>query len=453
MIATRVSPDALPLAIVFVKPTASAFELLTAAAKAWKTFAGSSIRNLLVATHGLEAAFSSRALEAMTTAALAATASMPAMKSKPPRQVDIERITLNGAGRIDADRVLAVDRGNHLARWLTTLPPNVLTSSNYRRALATLARRCGWAFSFFNEASLRRMGAGAFLAVARANEHRDAGIVRLRYRARDRRRVAGKLALVGKGICFDTGGINLKPHKSMYQMHEDMQGSAVAVGTLHALSELEAPYDIDCWLALTENEIGPRAYRPQEVIRAANGVTIQVVHTDAEGRMALADTLALATRDKPALVIDYATLTGACVMALTERFSGAFTNRPDWRTLIELAGTTSGERVWTFPMDDDFDTDLDSPVADVLQCTLDSKGDHILAARFLNRFVPAQTPWIHIDLAASNRSGGLAHIPTDFTGFGVRYTTTLLLDQCLLDVAQKRATGKEAAGKLARLRK
>jgi leucyl aminopeptidase len=204
---------------------------------------------------------------------------------------------------------------------------------------------------------------------------------------------------------------------------------------------------------LTENEIGPRAYRPQEVVRASNGVTIQVVHSDAEGRMALADTLALATRDKPSLVIDYATLTGACVMALTERFSGAFTNRPDWRPQIELAGATSGERIWTFPMDEDFDADLDSPVADVLQCTLDSKGDHILAARFLNRFVPAQTPWIHIDLAASNRSGGLAHIPTDFTGFGVRYTTSLLLDQQLLgDGARRRhkkATGKQAAGKLA----
>jgi leucyl aminopeptidase len=390
----------------------------------------------------------------MTTAALAATAAMPALKSKPARHVDIERITLNGEGRIDADRVLAVDRGNHLARWLTTLPPNVLTSGNYRRALATLARRCGWAFSFFNEASLRRLGAGAFLAVARANEHRDAGIVRLRYRARDRRRVTGKLALVGKGICFDTGGINLKPHKSMYQMHEDMQGSAVAVGTLRALTDLDAPYDIDCWLALTENETGPRAYRPQEVIRASNGVTIQVVHSDAEGRMALADTLALATREKPSLVIDYATLTGACVMALTERFSGAFTNRPDWRAQIELAGKASGERVWTFPMDEDFDADLDSPVADVLQCTLDSKGDHILAARFLNRFVPAETPWIHIDLAASNRSGGLAHIPTDFTGFGVRYTTSLLLDHGLPgDRAHKKATAKRAAGKLARPRR
>jgi leucyl aminopeptidase len=259
-----------------------------------------------------------------------------------------------------------------------------------------------------------------------------------------------RLALVGKGICFDTGGINLKPHKSMYQMHEDMQGSAVALGTLLALSELKAPCDIDCWLAITENETGARAYRPQEVVKAANGVTIQVAHSDAEGRMALADTLALAARDEPSLIIDYATLTGACVTALTERYSGVFTNRPEWHTALELAGRYSGERVWPFPMDDDFDSDLDSPIADILQCTPDSKGDHILAARFLNRFVPAQTPWIHIDLAAGNRSGGLAHIPTDFTGFGVRYTTHLLLDHDLLGAGKrKKAAGKRPTGKSA----
>jgi leucyl aminopeptidase/proline iminopeptidase len=212
----------------------------------------------------------------------------------------------------------------------------------------------------------------------------------------------------------------------MYDMHTDMQGSAVAVGTMLALSELRAPYDIDCWLAITENEIGARAFRPQEVVSAANGVTIQVAHSDAEGRMVLADTLAIAAREQPELMIDFATLTGACVNALTERYSGAFTNRPQWHEAIRAAGNRSGERVWPFPMDEDYDSDLESAIADVLQCTPDSKGDHILAARFLNRFVPEQTPWIHIDLAASNRSGGLGHVPTDITGFGVRYTVELL---------------------------
>ena len=454
MISTRVSAESLPLVVVFINPGATAFDRLSVAAKAWKEL-GPHMRSVLFATHGLDREASAAMLEAMVAAALAGSAPMPAMKSRPPRRTALDQITLVGEGSIDERRAWAMDRGNHVARWLTTLPPNVLTSASYRRALASLARQQGWSFQFINEQSLKRLGAGAFLAVSRANAHKEAGIVRLRYRASKRNAVAAQLALVGKGICFDTGGINLKPHKSMYQMHEDMQGSAVAVGTLLALSELQAPYDIDCWLAITENEIGARAYRPQEVVTALNGVTIQVVHSDAEGRMALADTLALAAREKPELMIDYATLTGACVTALTERYSGAFTNRAEWNTAIELAGRHSGERVWTFPMDEDYDADLESPIADILQCTVEGKGDHILAARFLNRFVPAETPWIHLDLAASNRGGGLAHIPTDFTGFGVRFTTSLLLDHELLRRRKdaKQATGKRPAGKLRRARK
>jgi leucyl aminopeptidase len=234
------------------------------------------------------------------------------------------------------------------------------------------------------------------------------------------------VCLVGKGICFDTGGTNLKPHKSMLDMHTDMEGSAVAVGSLHALHRLGSPLRVDCWLAITENSIGPAAYKPQDVIRALDGTTIQVIHTDAEGRMVLADTLALAARQRPRAIIDYATLTGACVYALTERYSGAFTNRPQERDTLEAAGASSGERVWCFPMDEDFDSDLDSSVADLMQCAADGKGDHILAARFLGRFVPKAIAWLHLDLSAGTRAGGLGHIGTDVTGFGVRYTIDLL---------------------------
>jgi leucyl aminopeptidase len=436
LLSARITPGAIPVVIAFARNTASAFERLMLGARAWKELAPPARARVLLATHGLAGDESTAALEALLAASLAATAPMPVMKSKDARRPAPAAFTLlNGGSRLDTARTMAIDRGNHVARWLTALPPNVLNSSSYRRALRDLARREGWQFDFLDEAALRRRKAGAFLAVARANQQRDAGIVRLRYRAAQRRsrRNGRKLALVGKGICFDTGGINLKTHKSMYDMHTDMQGSAVAVGTLLALTELQAPYDIDCWLAITENEIGARAFRPQEVVSAANGVTIQVVHSDAEGRMVLADTLALAARERPELMVDFATLTGACVNALTERYSGAFTNRPQWHEAIRAAGDRSGERVWPFPMDEDYDSDLESSIADVLQCTLDSKGDHILAARFLSRFVPAQVPWIHIDLAASNRSGGLGHVPTDITGFGVRYTVELLGSGGLLE--------------------
>jgi leucyl aminopeptidase len=419
--------------IAVFDPKASTFERLSLAGKAWKDVASVTPQSvLLVVPPAVENPDAQRSsVEAALAAVVAGSAAMPSFKSKRTRKRTLELVTIAGAAAgLDTQRVIATERGNHLARWLTSLPPNVLNTATYRRALSTLATRENWTFKFYSESMLRRLGAGAFLAVTRARAG-TAGILRLTYRPR-RKPPRGKLALVGKGICFDTGGINLKPHKSMYQMHEDMQGSAVAVGTLLALTELQAGFEVDCWLALAENEIGPTAYRPQDIVYAANGLSIQVVHSDAEGRMVLADTLALASREKPDAIIDYATLTGACVTALTERYSGVFTNRSELNGVLQAAGRESGERVWPFPMDADFDRDLESPVADLLQCTLDSKGDHILGARFLNHFVPANIPWTHVDLAAGNSKGGLAHIPTDFTGFGVRWTLELLLGQQLL---------------------
>jgi leucyl aminopeptidase len=363
---------------------------------------------------------------------------MPVFRSEKTPPAPLARLRLCGAAdRIDIARVRAEADGNNLARELTMLPPNELTPARYRRRIAALARAEGWRMRFLDSRALRRKGAGAFLAVAQGSATDDAGIVHLRYQPKtgksgaSLRRAGAKsaaLALVGKGICFDTGGVNLKPAKHMHGMHEDMEGSAVALGTLLALSRLKAPFAVDCWLALAQNHIGPRAYKQNDLVRAANGVTIEVMHTDAEGRMVLADTLALASREKPGLIIDYATLTGSCVYALSTRYSGAFTNRPALHPDIIAAGADSGERVWPFPIDADFDQDLESRIADVKQCTLEGTADHILAARFLTRFVDDR-PWLHIDLSAGNHKGGLAHIPTDITGFGVRFTLNLLLDR------------------------
>jgi leucyl aminopeptidase len=205
-----------------------------------------------------------------------------------------------------------------------------------------------------------------------------------------------------------------------------MQGSAVAFGTLTALAELGVPYAVDAWLAVTENRLSPAAYKSQDIVHAANGTSIQVVHTDAEGRMVLADALALAAREEPKLMIDYATMTGTCIAALTQRYSGVFSNREAANKLMIDAGAASGERVWPFPMDEDFDQLLRSDIADVKQCAVESDGDHILGARFLSRFVPRSIPWIHLDLSAGEHKSGLAHVPTDITGFGVRLTLELL---------------------------
>jgi len=333
-------------------------------------------------------------------------------------------------------RIAATARGTNLARWLTALPPNKLDAAAYRRLIGKFARAHGLAFHWHDERALRRLGAGCFLAVAAGNAGRGAGIAHLSWRPPARgakaRARAPDVALVGKGVLFDTGGNNLKPHRGMLDMHTDMAGSAVALATLLALAELRVPIAADAWLAITENRIGPAAYRPQDVLRAANGVTIQVVHTDAEGRLVLADTLALAARTRPRLVLDFATLTGVCEYALTERMSGLFTNSPALLPQLTAAGVQSGERVWNFPMDADFDTDLESTVADIAQCSLESKGDHIHGARLLSRFVPEGMPWAHLDLSAAVRKGGLAHVPGDITGFGVRYALELLLGTDIL---------------------
>lgn len=319
-------------------------------------------------------------------------------------------------------RQRAVAAGNVLCRELTVLPPNELTPGSYRKRLKTLARLRGWRHVEYDVARLRRMGAGAFCAVAQGSAEDDAAIVHLSYRPPRARK---SIALVGKGICFDTGGHNLKPARYMQGMHKDMNGSAVALGILQAATDMKLPVQLDCWMAIARNDIGPRAYHQNEVIAALNGTTIEIVHTDAEGRLVLADTLALAARASPALIVDFATLTGSMHIAVGERYSGIFATSDELARRAIAAGKAAGERVCAFPMDEDYDAALDSEIADVKQCTLDGEADHILAALFLRRFTGA-LPWLHVDLSAAKCKGGLGAVATDVNGFGVAWGVEFL---------------------------
>ena len=310
---------------------------------------------------------------------------------------------------------LARAEGNLLARSLTVLPPNELTPTRYREQIRLLAQDHGWQIEEFDYATLREMGAGAFCAVAQGSAQEDAAIVRLRYGVGMNNK---SVALVGKGICFDTGGHNLKPSRHMLGMNEDMNGSAVALGILLAASKTGLALQIDVWLAIAQNHIGPNAYKQNDVVTALDGTTIEIVHTDAEGRMVLADTLTLASREQPELIISFATLTGSMITALGSRYSGVLGNDAALLERAIAAGRASGERVCAFPADADYDSALDSKVADVKQCTLDGEADHILAVRFLSRFVGAAR-WLHMDLSAANCKGGLGAVATDVTGFGV----------------------------------
>jgi leucyl aminopeptidase len=404
---------------------ASRFAALTWAAKAIRECLRDKPRTLGVALVGLADGDARAAAESLLAAAGAAAFALPTFRSDAKRPTPLAALRLFGAPNdVDLASARAEILGNNIARWFTALPPNVLTMAAYRASVERLAKAHGIGTRFFDEPKLKKLGAGAFLAVASGNATRDAGILHLRYRPA--RSVAPSLALVGKGVVFDTGGTNLKPFVGMLDMHTDMQGSAVALGTLVALAQLRVPFAIDAWLGITENRLGTDAYKPQDLVTAMNGTTIQVIHTDAEGRMVLADTLALAAREKPAVIIDYATLTGSCVAALTERYSGVFANRSSANALLQRAGAESGERVWPFPMDEDYDELLKSDVADIKQCSAETAGDHILGARFLSRFVPKTIPWIHVDLSAGQHKGGLGHVPTDITGFGVRLTVELV---------------------------
>ncbi len=406
--------------------TQSTFDWQTRLRKAMKPLLDEHPARLDIAVYGDEA-FRERAARAAAYVALVNGAPLPNWKSDkaPPA---LGQVHLHGIAGLDLSREAAVAAGSQLTRELTWLPPNLLTPGSYRKRIRALAKTDGWQVEEYDLGKLEKLGAGAFLAVARGSPKRDAAIVHLTYDGTPKRAKGKALALVGKGICFDTGGHNLKPARYMNNMHDDMNGSAVVLGILRAATRMQLPLRIDAWLAIAQNHLSPEAYTQNEVVKALNGTSIEIVHTDAEGRMVLADTLTLAARAKPARIIDFATLTGSMVVAVGERMSGVIGNRDDLAAQAVAAGRAVGERVVAFPLPEDYDEELDSPVADVKQCTLQGEADHILAARFLQRFV-ADTPWLHVDLAACRCKGGLGAVGTDITGFGVALGVAVLADR------------------------
>ncbi|MEM7083595.1 MAG: M17 family metallopeptidase [Pseudomonadota bacterium] len=420
---TNTSPG---LTYASFSPNPSMFECLSVARKLFAALAPLNPKRIAVVCNDKSDDTRQRFAEAVAAAGHAHVCALTSFKRQKPAARRLRYLDVYVCPSLDTHRLKAEANGNNIARVLAALPPNVLNAANYIDACRELAKKDNLAITVYDQAQLKRMGANAFLAVAQGNPHGSAGIVCLRRAGADTR---PWVSLVGKGVCFDTGGINVKSAAGMQGMHEDMQGSSVALGSFLALCAIEPDRTLECWLAITENRIDGEAHTPTEVITAANGTTIEVMHSDAEGRMALCDTLHFASAQKPELLIDFATLTGACVNALTERYSGAFANREALNATLIAAGESSGERTWPFPMASDYDELLDSKYADVVQCPISGKGDHIAAARFLNRFIARGVPWVHVDLSAGNKKGGLAHVGTDTTGFGVRFTTHFLIEQ------------------------
>src|SRR5450830_246515 len=398
------------------------FQRHTLLRKAVKTLLDEQPESVAICVFGDEATRKVHACAAYYVVTVNA-AELPSRK-KDNKHKTLKNISIHGyAARHDYNDVNARVAGNTLCRQLTITPPNELTPTIYREKVAALAKAQGWKHEEFDMPTLKKMGAGAFYAVGQGSDPQDAAIVHLTYVPSETKK---HIALVGKGICFDTGGHNLKPAKYMNGMHEDMNGSAVALGILQAATEAKLPIKIDCWLAIAQNHIGPLAYKQNDVVTALNGTSIEIVHTDAEGRMVLADTLTLASRAKPEFIMDFATLTGSMYVALGNRASGIIGNRPELLSKAVDIGVEAGERVYVLPFDEDYEEDLESDIADIKQCTLEGGADHTLAARFLARFIEGDIPWIHVDLSAYSCKGGLGAVTTETNGFGVAFGFDLL---------------------------
>lgn len=320
---------------------------------------------------------------------------------------------------------MAQGRAANLVRTLSETPGNELGPKKYAEYVRDLAKQWKVGYEFLDQKALAKRGANAFLAVVRSVPNGDNGIVHLTYKPRGK--ASGrKIALVGKGLCFDTGGYNIKTGDYMYDMHRDMTGSAVTLALFGLLVEQGSKDEIHAYLALAENLISPTAYRPNDVVVASNGVSIEVVDTDAEGRMALSDTLVLACENDPHLVVDFATLTGAVIRSIDTKRSGVFSNRDSLRELAVRCGEETGERVWGFPIGDDYWDSISSDYADVRQCATSNNADHIYAATFLSSFVKPTVPWLHVDLASESNKGGLGLSAKDITGFGIRLTQAII---------------------------
>ena len=421
--------DGRRMACVMVDAAHSRFERLTALRKATMQLLDEAPEMLDIVPLGVVA------IDAVRDAAYVALLNavpLPARKKKKTRPVKEIRVADRRLTSADFSGVRALAAANTLARELTALPPNELPPAAYRQRVRELAKQRDWKIVEYDFKRLKKMGAGAFCAVAQGSPHQDAAIVHLSHTPRDAKGTKGaqkRIALVGKGICFDTGGHNLKPAKYMAGMHEDMNGSAVALALMQAIVDLGLPVAVDCWLAIAQNHISNEAYIQGDIVTTLDGTTIEVVHTDAEGRMVLADTLALASKaggeKRPDLVVDFATLTGTMHYALGSRYSGIFASDAALSVAAVAAGIDSGERVCAFPLDADYEPALDSKVADIKQCTLEGEADHILAARFLKRFTHDR-PWVHMDLSSSSCSGGLGATASDLTGFGVAWGATFV---------------------------
>jgi leucyl aminopeptidase len=299
------------------------------------------------------------------------------------------------------DEAVATADGADLARTLGNLPSNVCTPTYLAEQAKKLARQFKLQVDVLDKAEMEKLGMGAFMAVARAS-HEAPKLIVLKYNGGGKS--AKTLALVGKGITFDTGGISLKPAGEMDEMKFDMSGAGSVLGAIRALAGMKAPVNVVGVIPACENMPGGLATKPGDVVTTLSGQTVEILNTDAEGRLILCDAITYAERFKPEVVINIATLTGACVIALGHIATGLFANDQKLADEIRVAGEESWDRVWQMPLWEDYQEQLRSNFADFANIG-GRPGGSITAASFLARFT-RKMRWAHLDIAGTAWRGG-----------------------------------------------
>ncbi len=345
-------------------------------------------------------------------------------------QPTIKTLTVRGAGAAKARRLFAsMDRvadGVFFTRDLVSEPANIL----YPETLAKEAKKLsklGVKVEVLTEAQMSKLGMGALLGVGQGSI-RPSRMVIMQWNGAAKK-ADQPIAFVGKGVTFDTGGISIKPAGGMEDMKWDMGGSGVVIGLMKALAGRKARVNAVGVVGLVENMPGSNAQRPGDVVTSMSGQTIEVLNTDAEGRLVLADALHYCNkRFKPKFMVDLATLTGAIIIALGSDRAGLFSNDDKLADALSNAGTAVGEPIWRLPLGDDYDKMLKSEIADMANISGGRGAGSITAAQFLKRFVD-DTPWAHLDIAGVTWSKkDSATVPKGGTGFGVRLLNRLVAD-------------------------
>ena len=356
-----------------------------------------------------------------------------AQTSKKPERINLVLSDEKAAEKIFSYQDCGV-RGVFLARDFVNEPPNILYPYSYANRILEELKPLGIEIEILDKKKLEHHGMGALLAVGQGSNNPPCLVI-MRWNGLDSHQNAKEktppLALVGKGVTFDTGGISLKPGAGMDEMKMDMGGSAAVVGAMKSLALRKAKVNVVGVVGLVENMPSDKAYRPADIIKSYSGKTIEVLNTDAEGRLVLVDALSYVQKNyKPRMIIDLATLTGAMIVALGHEYCGTFANDDSLWAMMDKAGEKTGDKVWRMPLDKAFKKEVESDIADVqniAKCGRDAGS--CTAAAFLWHFIEKGTPWAHMDIAGTawikkDRDTG----PKFGTGFGVRLLDRLIAD-------------------------